>query len=274
MRIVGVHGVGNHRPGESPEKAAQNLSGIWAESLAATVAEHVAVAYYADRLQVRGGQGPAGGLAGLDAFEQDLVRAWLNELAPPEAVAAGPGTWPLRQAVGWVARTRSLGRPATEWFVATFFREVATYLRDADGAARRAAREHVAGVVAKERPDVVLAHSLGSVVAYEALWTLPEVPVGLFVTLGSPLALPHAVFPRLRPTPLDGRGTRPPGVRRWVNLADPGDLVAVPPGGVARGFAGVDSDLQATIHAFDFHRVRNYLRSPRLAGVLAEVARG
>src|SRR5690242_3617575 len=49
-------------------------------------------------------------------------------------------------------------------------------------------------------PAIVVAHSLGSVVAYEALhdWR-GDVP--LLVTLGSPLAMRAVVWPRLRPTP-------------------------------------------------------------------------
>ncbi|GLZ38743.1 hypothetical protein Acsp05_23670 [Actinokineospora sp. NBRC 105648] len=49
------------------------------------------------------------------------------------------------------------------------------------------------------QPDVVIAHSLGSVVAYEALWN-SGATVDLLITLGSPLALPNVgTHVRLRP---------------------------------------------------------------------------
>lgn len=55
--------------------------------------------------------------------------------------------------------------------------------------------------------------------------------------------------------------SRPPTVRRWVNLADPGDLIAVPRV-LSRYFTGIDTDLEPSIHAFDFHKAKNYLANP------------
>jgi hypothetical protein len=66
------------------------------------------------------------------------------------------------------------------------------------------------------------------VVAYEALHQRPDLRVGTFLTLGSPLGMPGTVFEALDPEPVAGRGVRPPGVQRWVNVADVGDLIAVP----------------------------------------------
>ncbi|MFF0164146.1 serine peptidase [Streptomyces sp. NPDC005263] len=207
----------------------------------------------------------------LDDYEIRLVTDWLEECGLPDATAAGRATAPLRQAVAWLAKTRGLGRPATEWFVALFFREVARYLHTP---ARGQVRERVAEILAANHPQVVIAHSLGSIVAYETLWEHPELHVDLLVTLGSPLALPHAVFPRLQPTPMEQRGQRPPGVSRWVNLADPGDLVAIPPNGIERSFNDVDQDQPKSqpIHVFDFHKVVNYLATPQLRGILEEYA--
>jgi pimeloyl-ACP methyl ester carboxylesterase len=78
---------------------------------------------------------------------------------------------------------------------------------------------------------VLVGHSLGSVVAYEALCAHPEWPVHTFVTLGSPLGMRHLVYDRLRPPPRpdDGslRGVWPGGNRTWTNIADSGDVVAV-----------------------------------------------
>lgn len=79
---------------------------------------------------------------------------------------------------------------------------------------------------------------------------------------------------RLRLAPRDERGGRPPNVRRWVNLADPGDFVAIPPGGIGRRFEGVHLDRQSTIHVFDFHRVTNYLKTPVLGSLLTDFAAG
>jgi hypothetical protein len=91
------------------------------------------------------------------------------------------------------------------------------------------------------------------------------------VTLGSPLALPHAVFERLDPAPVAERGVKPAGVTRWINLADPGDLVALPVKGISRKFDGVGLDDHAVVHAFGFHLVSNYLKCPKLADALRSV---
>jgi hypothetical protein len=273
-RVLGVHGVGNLRAEMTPEQAAHNLAGIWHKHLCRGGVglrphDDVVVAYYAALLHPPGRQGAgAGGLDDLPADAEDMLWAWLTEHDLPTGTARGRGTWPLRQALAWIAERRHLAPHLVELFVATFFREVAAYLRTTEGGARHAAREQVAEAIHDHNPQVVLAHSLGSVVAYEALWAHAELHVDLLITVGSPLALPHAVFPRLVPAPENGLGARPPGVRRWINLADPGDLVALPPQGISRRFHGIDLDDQSVIHAFDFHLVANYLANQRLAQIL------
>jgi hypothetical protein len=275
-RIVGVHGVGQHRPGLSAAQASQELAQTWLKAIAKGAgttpanAGDLTVAYYADLLRRPGRQGGTDSLDDLDPAEEELVLDWLGELNVPAGVPAGRATGFLRQSLAWLALQRGLGAPATEWFVSTFFREVHAYLQGYDGSARFRVRARIAETVAAHRPDVVIAHSLGSVATYEALWAYPHLKVDLLITLGSPLALPHAVFDRLQPHPVNSRGQRPPGVRQWVNLADPGDLVAIPPGGVEAKFDGVDTDHSSTvpIHAFDFHLVANYLATPKLATLL------
>jgi len=134
---------------------------------------------------------------------------------------------PLRHAVSAAADRFSLDGRLTKLFVALCFPEVARYLAADDAPARVQAREHVAATIADRRGRVVIAHSLGTVVAYEALYARPDLEVGLLVTLGSPLALPGVVFPRLQPRPSGGIGLRPVNVRRWVNISDYGDPIAI-----------------------------------------------
>jgi pimeloyl-ACP methyl ester carboxylesterase len=74
---------------------------------------------------------------------------------------------------------------------------------------------------------VVIGHSLGSVVAYEALCAHPEWPVKRLVTLGSPLGWPNLVFDRLKPSPSNGIGVWPGALDSWINIADMGDVVAL-----------------------------------------------
>jgi len=265
-RIVGVHGVGNHRPSATAAQAGEQLSAIWRRALSRGYAPPVdlTVAYYADHLNPRGRQGAADELP---PEARELLVAWLEQLDLPPALAQGNATRPVRQALAWLAERRGLAPRLVELFVTTFFREVARYLHADD--IRKASRDTVAATIRAHRPSVVLAHSLGSIVTYETLWHNEDLQLDLLVTLGSPLALPHAVFPRLDPAPVSGRGSRPPNVKRWVNIADPGDLVAIPPGGVPLRFTEVAADHTCAIHAFDFHLVANYLACPPLAAELS-----
>jgi hypothetical protein len=77
------------------------------------------------------------------------------------------------------------------------------------------------------RPVVLVAHSQGSLIAYDVMRQLgsssPE--VDLLVTLGSPLGI-ERVQTVLRSWS-GGDLPFPPGVRRWLNVADPRDPVAL-----------------------------------------------
>jgi len=73
----------------------------------------------------------------------------------------------------------------------------------------------------------VIGHSLGSVVAYEALCQKPA-NVVTFVTIGSPLGIQNLIFHKLTPRPSpEGIGAWPGKVKHWTNIADKGDIVAL-----------------------------------------------
>lgn len=277
--VIGVHGIGNYRHfGEtgSAETAARSAGAKWSAWLAdgLRAAGHAAaghapaevrIAYYAHHLHRGTPQGDD--FATLDEDAMDLLVGWVAELHHAPGVAQGPRTARARAAMDWLTRKHGV---AARRFAAAFAREVSTYLKEPSGRRRRAAREAVASAVAAtvsaaSGPVTVVAHSLGSVVAYEALWAHPELDVDRLITLGSPLGMPTVIFDRLEPAP-GPRGGRPPGVRSWVNLADAGDLVAVPRDGLSGSFDGVDhEDTAITIGSWDFHTVRNYLASRHVA---------
>jgi hypothetical protein len=147
---------------------------------------------------------------------------------------------------------------------------VAAFLRTGAGFTPKA--DVIASVAADiEGADVVIAHSLGSVVAYETLWAT-GMTVPTLVTVGSPLAVPQ-IFHRLSPAPVEGRGARPPGVGRWCNIADVGDVVAIPIGGVAKNFDGLEADLHDTIAPINPHKLTSYLRCRALGTALEGTAR-
>jgi pimeloyl-ACP methyl ester carboxylesterase len=90
----------------------------------------------------------------------------------------------------------------------------------AAGDVRHAVRERVDRVLGPDT-EVVIAHSLGTLVSYQVLAARPELSPAL-VTMGSPLATPFA-FDQLKPEPVDGVGQWPGSVRSWTNIAAVGD---------------------------------------------------
>jgi pimeloyl-ACP methyl ester carboxylesterase len=107
-------------------------------------------------------------------------------------------------------------------------RQVRLYLTDAG--VRQAVQERIAAAV-DDDVRVLVGHSLGAVVAYEALCAHPEWPVEALVTLGAPLGIRNLIFDRLQPPPGTSEGKRlgrwPGVVRAWTNVADSGDPVAL-----------------------------------------------
>jgi hypothetical protein len=102
-------------------------------------------------------------------------------------------------------------------------KQVRSYLHDA--VLKQKVRERFEQKVTRET-RVIVAHSLGSIVAYEAICAHPEWNVHSLITLGSPLGIRNLVFEALTPPPENGKG-KWPGVVSWTNIADRGDIVAL-----------------------------------------------
>jgi hypothetical protein len=275
ISVVVVHGIWNHRLNVAPTNAAQRLASDWSAALSGgpfgplPADLSVTGAYYAHRLRRVGAQAGDENLDQLSPLARELIIHWLDCVEPEDALPQGTLTRNIRQGLARLAARGGLSRPMTERTVAALFGEVARYL-DPDTPARILARTEVANVIAaanRHDTTIVLAHSLGSVVTYETLHAYPQLRVDHLITLGSPLALPHAVFQRLLPAPRP-HGVRPPNTRRWTNIADVGDVVAVPPRGVRDRFDNVDHDVETAIHVVDFHLAEHYLKTAAVADAL------
>lgn len=105
-------------------------------------------------------------------------------------------------------------------------------------------------------PNVVIAHSLGSVIAYHALANISTARVKLFLTVGSPIGL-YAFQDAIGPI------SKPSCVDHWLNIAERTDPVAIDadltddvPG--IENLCGIGISTTAPEHP---HAVEGYLRS-------------
>jgi hypothetical protein len=239
-RIVCVHGIGQQVAGE------HSLLRDWTSALldglilagygGATRASELAMGFYGDLFRPAGERLAVGDPVFTTddvepGLEEDLLLAWWREaarvdpkVAPPEAdtLVRVPGS--VQAALRQLSRSRFFGGLALRAMVFDL-KQVRRYLQDQQ--LRAAARSAVGKLITTET-RVVVAHSLGSVVAYETLAAMPDHSVRALVTLGSPLGIENLIFNRLDPAPVCGLGAWP-GTEDlvWTNVADRGDVVAL-----------------------------------------------
>lgn len=244
-QVLLVHGINNTFGG--PEVMAAGwvpalLSGVRLAGGGGVLrSEDVAAVFYGDLFR-RPGRFLAGGDEEVttleagdvpDGVEAELLLAWWREAAridsavvPPDAHTLG-ATDAVQAALAALAGSRLLAG-ATERLLIWLLRQVRAYFTDTS------VRQRVQGRFAEmvdADTQVVVAHSLGSVVAYEALCANSGWPVTGLVTVGSPLAVRNVVFDRLIPPPVRKEGGRqavwPDGLASWTNVADRRDFVAL-----------------------------------------------
>lgn len=123
----------------------------------------------------------------------------------------------------------------------------------------------------------LIAHSMGSILAYDVLRMLEHDPPEIehFVTIGSPLGLP-IVTQHVRKE--FSNTLVPQQVRQWTNLADPGDKIALDcslsddyrptPGGIRVQDDLVHNDYVDRAGKSDQHNGYGYLRTPELSDIV------
>jgi pimeloyl-ACP methyl ester carboxylesterase len=123
----------------------------------------------------------------------------------------------------------------------------------------------------------LIAHSMGSILAYDVLRMLEHAPPEIehFVTIGSPLGLP-IVIQHVRKE--FSNTLVPQQVRQWTNLADPGDKIALDcslsddyrptPGGIRVQDDLVHNDYVDRAGKSDQHNGYGYLRTPELSDIV------
>jgi hypothetical protein len=308
-RIIFVHGIGGPRA-EADElrqwsaalAAGARLAGhsAFAAELEEDPGARASFVYYGDLFepaQAQGGHGldldeeEGAILAGLilalidtqlaegpDERERRILEHARAQVAP-EGQPQGAGN-AVRLAVNAATTLLSLrpvrraGLWATPKLMAGDLAQVARYL------ARGEADRH--GVTLDQRirarlaraldggPAVVVAHSLGTVVAWETLHERAAA-IPLFVTIGSPIGMRTVVWPRLVPRP----PSTPEPVARWLTFWDRDAVIAARPhieadlrpssAGVGVTSSRVDSD------GLWVHAAAKYLATPNVGGPIAEV---
>ncbi|GGQ64861.1 hypothetical protein [Streptomyces asoensis] len=235
--VVVVHGIGRQFSGphllRGPITDAVR-DGVGLAGTPAPEAGDIGVAFYGDVFRAQPDKGGPAHSPGEqdDDFEQQLALLWWakaaaldpHDVQPPGNMAGAKARTP--KSVKAALRALSMSRFATRLTEPLLFRllgQVRDYL--ADDAIGEQVRAKVGGEIGDDT-EVVVGHSLGSVIAYEALCAGAGPSVRTLVTLGSPLGIP-LVFDRLTPRPRGGVGAWPSAVGQWTNICDPYDVVAL-----------------------------------------------
>lgn len=227
-RVVLVHGAFNELwgPHEIAARWVPALrDGLWHVGADVDPAE-VGVVFYGDMFRLDPDDADVPDPAEL-AERAGLVDV-LAQLPGADAVAS------LAHAVGEAAQARLVD-------------QVGRFL--AAGDVRRSVRARMDAQLGADT-ELVVAHSLGTIVSYLVLADRPELDPAL-ITMGSPLAT-SMVFDQLRPAPVDGVGMWPGGVRSWTNIVAVGD-----PACGGRGFDGRFGDRVVEHRVDNGHRAHD-----------------
>lgn len=232
MRVVGIHGVAQHRfPADELTRAwsAALRDGLAAAGHPSTVEVDFSLVYYADLLEERrqewkGLTDDAPIDPGTEPEVVELVLTWFaafdSDSAGPDKGAVGVPATPMlvQRAVHGLASSPGL-QDLGQAGVRRLARHMHAYL--AYPQAREALWKLVSAVVdSAPEPIVLVGHSMGSVIAYE--WIRQTSRSTRLVTLGSPLGC-VPVRSRLGHEP-----SFPRTCTRWVNVAGRYDPIAWP----------------------------------------------
>jgi hypothetical protein len=164
-------------------------------------------------------------VAVLERVQDELV----DPAEPLEVEEPGKGLkelpTPLTRLAAWLERR--FGLAGKLLFIGDLV-QVRRFQRDGDLAAKVVERVRE---MLPQSPRVLIGHSLGSIVGYEALCRINDHGITTLVTLGSPLGL-RSIREAMSQVARDRLPDLPPGVQRWSNIYDRHDAVSLA-GGLA-----------------------------------------
>jgi pimeloyl-ACP methyl ester carboxylesterase len=246
--VLGVHGMGQQQSGPNQMRPVWDTGmkdGIGKARGRGWPTPVLDIAYYGDLFldDSDGSKGAAGstsaGVVTAADFDHFLSEVEDQLVADGVVPAEQPGTkGRLPRSAGWLARYLEdrFGLAGKLLFFGDLT-QVRRFQRDTDLAAAVLGR--VRELLA-DGPRVLVGHSLGSIVAYEALCRIPGHSIRTLITLGSPLGL-RSLRAGMSEAARERIPKLPPGVERWVNIYDPGDPVALA-GGLTDPWAEVTDE--------------------------------
>lgn len=168
--------------------------------------------------------------------------------------------------------------------------ETLSYFQNRDGIGarvRETLKAPLRAAFAAGEPVLLIAHSMGSVIAYDALWELWHEEhnrgrVEVFLTLGSPLGMRYAQK-RLVGFRNHGHARFPGNIRHWINVSTEGDLTALDPtlrddfsAMTTLGLTESITDIHDGVYGYfrneeglNVHRSYGYLVQPVVGAVIA-----
>ena len=239
-KILIVHGISNQYLGES------ELLSAWYPALcdglrrvnctALPTQAECFCPFYGDLFRKPGHMGAAAApspaaVAAADPEEVRLLQAIWKDAAQADPKVPGPDEFDLSLVWAPNLAVRALNALAKSQYLANYtplqffgdLKQVVGYLNNRD------LRDQILNRVLSHidaETKIVIGHSLGSVVAYEAVCAKPEA-IETLLTLGSPLGIRNVVFDKLTPPPGAMEiGPWPGNVMHWRNVAASGDPVA------------------------------------------------
>ncbi|MDA0705153.1 MAG: hypothetical protein O2907_04550 [Proteobacteria bacterium] len=173
------------------------------------------------------------------ALNAAAVDAVVARTGPSERDLA-EATSPKRRALRWLFRLGDcmpflIPHIATER-MALHLRDLRRYGQNRNNVAdyiRQGLKLQLRAAHAARRPILLIAHSMGSVIAFDSLWQMSrrdrdDVQIDTLLTMGSPLGQ-HFIQKRIKGHDAIGAIRFPDNIRRWINLAAVGDLTAIDP---------------------------------------------
>jgi hypothetical protein len=286
-RVLGVHGIAQQF------KGGYQLGTAWFNSLrdglvtagyrpvaSSLASADVRVAFFGDLFRPKGamaGAEPPYTAADVQSGPERYLLAEFYQaaveqdpsLGPPPG-AMGPGRAAAQTMLERLLRSQTFARVAQRGFIGNL-KQVTAFLATPD--VKESVLQRVHGEVTPDT-QIIIGHSLGSVVVYEYMVRYSPSQVELLVTLGSPLGIPNLIFDKLTPRPADGLGAWPGTVAGWVNVADPDDIVALrkqlsPLFGAPAGEAGVEDYL--VDNGGEPHAISRYLNAEPTGAAVGRV---